>query len=218
MPMPPLRRSALHHCLVAAGARMRPVGEWESAHSFGDDQADALELERGVVLADASAQHLLLAQARDLDAWLPSPPPVGQVALVANSGSPVRCCRLTAESALFVSASPVIIPPAPEACGHSTDVTSGRTIVAVAGPRSVDLLRASTQVDVRDRALPDRRCVQTSVARVPATIIRFDRLGVPAYEILVARDLGEYLWDALLDAGAPLGARPVGMALLERRD
>jgi glycine cleavage system aminomethyltransferase T len=213
-----LRRSALHHRLLAAGAHMRRAGEWELAQSFGADQADALELGSGVVLADASAQHLLLAQACDLDAWLPTPPPVGQVAVVANSGSPVRCCRLTADSALFVSAAPVVIPPAPEICGHATDLTSGCTIVAVAGPRSLDLLRAATQVDVRERSLPDRRCVQTSVARVPATIIRFDRLGVPAYEILVARDLGEYLWDALLDAGAPLGARPVGMALLERRD
>jgi glycine cleavage system aminomethyltransferase T len=214
----PLRRSALHHRLLAAGARMRAVGEWELAHSFGDDQTDAFELGSGVVLADASAQHLLLAQARDLDAWLPSPPPVGEVSLVANSGSPVRCCRLTADTALFVSAFPVILPPAPEVCGHATDLTSGSTIVEVAGPRSLDLLRAATQVDVRDRVFPDRRCVQTSVARVPATIIRFDRLGVPAYEILVARDLGEYLWDALLDAGAPIGARTVGMALLERRD
>ena len=211
----PLRRSALHHRLSRPA---RACGRVGAADSFGDDQADALELRSGVVLADASAQHLLLAQARDLDAWLPVEPPVGQVALVANSGSPVRCCRLTADSALFVSALPVIIPPSPEVCGHATDLTSGRTIVAVAGPRSLDLLRAATQVDVRERALPDRRCVQTSVARVPATIIRFDRLGVPAYEILVARDFGEYLWDALLDAGAPLGARPVGIALLERTD
>jgi heterotetrameric sarcosine oxidase gamma subunit len=213
-----LRRSALHHCLLAAGARMSPVGGWELADSFGDGQAEAQELQTGVVLADASAQHLLLAQAHDLGAWLPSLPAVGQVALVANSGSPVRCCRLTDDSALFVAASPLVLPPAPGSCGYVTNLTSGRTIVAVAGPRSLDLLRAATQVDLRDRALPDRRCLQTSVARVPATIIRYDRLGVRAYEILVARDVGEYLWDALLDAGEPLGARPAGAAVLERRD
>jgi glycine cleavage system aminomethyltransferase T len=213
-----LRRSALHHRLLAAGARMRPVGGWELADSFGDSQAEAHQLRTGVVLADASAQHLLLAQAHDLGSWLPSLPVLGQVALVANSGSPVRCCRLTDDSALFVTASPLTLPPAPDTCGHITDLTSGRTIVAVAGPRSLDLLRAVTQVDLRDRALPDRHCLQTSVARVPATIIRYDRLSVPAYEILVARDVGEYLWDTLLDAGEPLGARPAGAALLERKD
>ena len=213
-----LRRSALHHRLLAAGASIRTVGGWELADSFGDGHAEARELRTGVVLADASAQHLLLAQAHDLGSWLPSLSSVGEVALVANGGSPVRCCRLTRDSALFVSASSWALPPAPGACGHVTDLTSGRTIVAVAGPRSLDLLRAATQVDVRDRALPDRRCVQTSVARVAATIIRYDRLGVRAYEILVARDVGEYLWDALLDAGEPLGARPVGAAVLEGRD
>jgi len=41
---------------------------------------------------------------------------------------------------------------------------------------------------------------------------------VPAYEILVPRDFGEYLWDALLDAGAPVGVRPVGAAALDRGD
>ena len=197
-----LRRSALHHRLVAATA----------------GQAEAQALRTGVVLADASAQHLLLAQAHDLGSWLPSLPSVGEVALVANSGWPVRCCRLTADSALFMAATPPALPPAPGACGHVTDLTCGRTIVAVAGPRSLDLLRAATQVDLRDRALPDRRCVQTSVAQVPATIVRYDRSGVHAYEILVARDLGEYLWDALLAAGGPLGARPAGAAIIERGD
>jgi glycine cleavage system aminomethyltransferase T len=213
-----LRRSALHHRLVAVGARMRAAGGWEQADSFGDEQNEAREFRTGVVLGDASAQHLLLAQAHDLGSWLPSLPAVGEVALVANSGSPVRCCRLTQDSALFVSASPVSLPPAPGACGHVTELTSGRTVVIVAGPRSLDLLRAATQVDLRDRALPDRHCVQTSVARVPATIIRYDRMDLRTYEILVARDLGEYLWDALLDAGAPLGVRPAGAAVLERRD
>lgn len=213
-----LRQSALHHRLLAAGARMGPVGGWMQADSFGDGQAEARELRTGVVLADASAQHLLLAQAQDFGAWLPSLPAVGEVALVANNGSPVRCCRLTGDSALFVAAAPPALPPAPGACGHVTDLTSGRTIVAVAGPRSLDLLRAATQADLRDRALPDRRCLQTSVARVPATILRYDRRDVRAYEILVSRDVGEYLWDALLDAGGPLGARPAGAAVLGLRD
>jgi heterotetrameric sarcosine oxidase gamma subunit len=213
-----LRRSALHHRLLAAGARMRHARGWEQAESFGDRDAEARDLRAGVVLADLSAQHHPLVQAHDLTDWLPSAPGLGEVALVANSGSPVRCCRLTDDSALFAGAAPPALPPAPDACCHVTDLTSGRTIVAVAGPRSLDLLRAATQVDLRQRAMPDRRCLQTSVARVPAILLRFDRSGVPAYEILVPRDFGEYLWDALLDAGAPVGVRPVGAAALDRGD
>jgi glycine cleavage system aminomethyltransferase T len=213
-----LRRSALHYRLLAAGARMRPARGWEQAESLGDRETEARALRAGVVLADLSAQHLLLAQAHDLAGWLPAAPRVGEVALVTNSGSPVRCCRLTADSALFTSAVPLELPPAPGECGHLTELTSGRTIVAVAGPRSLDLLRAATQVDLRERVMPDRRCVQTSVARVPATIVRFDRWGVPAYEILVPRDYGEYVWEALLDAGGPAGVRAVGAAVLDGGD
>ena len=214
----PLRRSALHHCVVAAGARMEVFRGWERAQSIGDPGMEAKALHIGVGLADLSAQYLLLVQAHDLGAWLPFAPEVGRVALTANGGSPTRCCRLTAESALFLSTDPARLPPPPTGCVHRTDLTSGRTVVAVAGPLSRDLLRAATQVDLRERAMPDRRCVESSLARVPAMILRFDRQGTLAYEILIPRDFGEYVWEALLDAGAPLGVRTVGAAALEPGD
>jgi glycine cleavage system aminomethyltransferase T len=217
-PHRPLRRSALHHCVVAVGARMEVFRGWERAQAIGDPAMEANALNTGVALADLSAQHMLLVQAHDLDAWLPFAPEVGRVALTANGGSPTRCCRLTAESALFLSTDPVQLPPAPAGCGHRTDLTAGRTVIAVAGPLSRDLLRAATQVDLREHAMPDLRCVESSLARVPAMILRFDRQKTLAYEILVPRDFGEYVWEALLDAGAPLGVRAVGAAALEPRD
>ena len=214
----PNRRSALHHRLVAAGARMRPYRGWEQAVSVGAPDADAQALRSGVVLADFSAQHLLLVQAQELAGWLPVVPEVGRVARVGGSGTLLRCCRLTADSALFMGAAAIDLPATPAGCAHRTDLTSGRTILAVAGPRSPDLLGAATQVDLRDRVMPDGRCLQSSLARVPATILRFDRQGIRSYEILVPRDYGEYVWDVLLDAGAPLDARPVGVAALEAGD
>jgi glycine cleavage system aminomethyltransferase T len=218
-PMPaPLRRSALHHRLVAAGARMHMYRGWERAESIGDTAAEAVALRTNVVLADLSAQHLLLVQAQGLGAWLPFVPEVGRVAPVANGGRPTRCCRLTDDSALFLSADPIDLPPGTGACGHQTDLTSGYTVVVVAGPRSDHLLRSTTQVDLRDRSMPDGRCLQSSLARVPATILRSDRHGTRAYEILVPRDFGEYVWEALLDAGASFGVRAVGAAALEPGD
>jgi glycine cleavage system aminomethyltransferase T len=208
----------LHHRLLAAGARIRPHRGWEQSLSIGAPDAEAQALRSGVVLADLSAQHLVLAQARELASWLPFVPGVGRVARVANAGALLRCCRLTADSALLLGAAPIELPAVPPGCAHRTDLTSGRTIVAVAGPGSADLLGAATQVDLRDRTMPDGRCLETSVARVPATILRFDRQGIRSYEILVPRDYGEYVWDVLLDAGAPLDVRPVGVAALEAGD
>jgi glycine cleavage system aminomethyltransferase T len=206
---------------------MQPHRGWERAESFGDPDAEREAVRTGVTLADLTAQHLVLAQARDLEAWLPAAPEVGRTAVVGNGGPPTRCCRLTADSALFVSTAPVELPPAPATGGYRTDLTSGRTVIGVAGPRSAELLRRATQVDIRDHALPDGACVQTSLMRAPALILRGDRRGhrgsdhgshrgsVPAYEIFVPRDFGEYVWDALLDAGAPLGVRIAGAAAFE---
>lgn len=215
---PPLRRSALHHRMLAAGARMHPYRGWERAQRIGDPAAEAEALRTNVVLADLSAQYLLLVQAQELGGWISFAPEVGRVAVVGNGGRLTRCCRLTADSALFLSADPLVLPLPTGRCAHRTDLTSGHTIVAVAGPRSGDLLQSTTQVDLRDRSMPDGCCVQSSLARVPATILRFDRHGMPAYEVLVPRDFGEYVWETLLDAGALLGARVIGTAALEPGD
>ena len=211
----PLRRSALHHRLLAAGARLRAHRGWEQAMSLGDEAVERQAMRTGVVLADVSAQHLLLAQSDNLGAWLPFAPEIGRVTRFGDPVLGARCCRLTVDSALVLSADPAELPGPAPACGHQTVLTGGRTIVAIAGPRSRELLAGATQVDLRDRALSDGGCVQTSVAHVPATILRADRGDLRAYEILVSRDYGEYLWEALLDAGAPLGVRPVGVAALE---
>jgi glycine cleavage system aminomethyltransferase T len=211
----PLRRSALHHRLLAAGARMRAHRGWEQAVSLGDEAEERRAARTGVVLADVSAQHLLLAESDYLAAWLPFAPELGRVARFGDPVGGARCCRLTLDSALVLSADPAELPVPAPACGHQTVLTGGRTIVAIAGPRSRDLLAGATQVDLRDRALPDGACAQTSVARVPATILRADRGGIRAYEILAPRDYGEYLWEALLDAGMPLDVRAVGVAALE---
>lgn len=212
--MPPLRRSALHHRLVAAGGRSAPFEGWDRVESLGDPGGEAHAVRTGVALADLSAGFLLLAQGDRLDDWLPARPLVGWLARV-NGGV---CCRLTEDSALLITCRPIDLQPPVNTCGHLTDLTSGRAVVAVAGPDSRALLGAVTQLDLRPGVFPDGRCAQTAVAQVAATLLRRDRQGVPAFEILVARDLGEYLWDVLLDAGAPLQARPVGAAALERGD
>jgi glycine cleavage system aminomethyltransferase T len=51
---------------------------------------------------------------------------------------------------------------------------------------------------------------QGSLSRVQAVIARRDAGGTPGYDIYVDRDLGSYLWDSLIDQGAPLGIKPVG--------
>jgi len=203
----PVRRSALHHRLASAGARMRIERGWEIAETVGDPAAGIREMEAAVVMADVSDRFLRLISGADLADWFPRLPSVGELAPFADDG---LCCRLTSDSALLVTPHPPALSIASDRSLCSVDLTGGRTGIRLAGKHAASVLMGATQLDMRDRSFPTGRCAQTSLARVPALIMRFDRAGIPTYEILVARDFGEYLWETLLDAGLAWSLQVVG--------
>ena len=103
-------------------------------------------------------------------------------------------------------------PAAASACVHLTDVTSSFTAVQIAGPRSRDLLRKLTALDLRPAQFPDLSCAQGSLANVHALVIRADIQTHLSYQVYYGREFGEYVWEALQDAGLEFGALPFGMA------
>ena len=103
-------------------------------------------------------------------------------------------------------------PAAASACVHLTDVTSSFTAVQIAGPRGRDLLRKLTALDLRPAQFPDLSCAQGSLANVHALVIRADIQTHLSYQVYYGREFGEYVWEALLDAGQEFGALPFGMA------
>lgn len=210
--MPPLRRSALWHALTAAGARMRVEESWEIVDSVGDGAAGERALRRGVGLADGSARFFRALCGAELASWVPSLPAVGSISILTVQGRSALCCRLTDERALLMSGEPIELPVPTGSCAHQVDLTSAFTRILVGGPASLTLLRAATSFNIGPAAFPDGRCAQSSLARVPATLIHRDRGGLSVYEILVARDVGEYVWDVLIDAGDSLDAAIVPAA------
>jgi heterotetrameric sarcosine oxidase gamma subunit len=85
------------------------------------------------------------------------------------------------------------------------DLTSGLAAVAIGGSRVRDLFRRSSALDVRPRVFPYGRCMAGSVMRCPAIVLNEDG---NVFRILVGWELGEYLWDALEDAGETLALTP----------
>lgn len=81
-----------------------------------------------------------------------------------------------------------------------TDTTHGHSVIAVGGPDARLWLGMLTGVDLRDSAFPDSQIVQTGMANVHATVIRNDIGGTETYIVLVARSVGAFAWNALLDA------------------
>ena len=57
-------------------------------------------------------------------------------------------------------------------------------------------------------------CAQGEAVGVHGIFVRADRGGVPGYRLYFGREYGEYVWEALLDAGREYGAAPVGIEAL----
>jgi glycine cleavage system aminomethyltransferase T len=82
------------------------------------------------------------------------------------------------------------------------------------GPRLEGVLCRLTHLDVRPAALPPDSCVETALAGVEALLVRHDRGDLPAVRVYVAWDLGEYVWERVLEAGRDVPATPLGLDAL----
>jgi heterotetrameric sarcosine oxidase gamma subunit len=93
-----------------------------------------------------------------------------------------------------------------EAFTSVVDITHGRALVRLRGPRVRELLARVTAFDLDDRYVPDGAAWRTWVAAVVTDLIRDDLAGQPSYLLHCERSSGRYLADALLAAGADLPA------------
>lgn len=84
------------------------------------------------------------------------------------------------------------------------DVTHGRALLRLSGPRSVDVLAQECGVDLSDDICPDGAALSCPVAGVSTEVVRDDRDG-PSYLLHCEWSAGRYLFDALLDAGTDHG-------------
>jgi len=130
----------------------------------------------------------------------------GTAGRVVDDG-PVAVWRLQPDESL------VLFPPAEHAAAarhldgarSTTDVSSGSTLLRMAGPAARAVLAEVCPVDLSASAVPDRSIVQTMVANLRVVTARLDVAGEPAFVLLVARDEARYLWDALSEIGAAHG-------------
>jgi aminomethyltransferase len=82
-------------------------------------------------------------------------------------------------------------------------------LVAVQGPRSLDILGPLTGVDID--AIHYYGIAEGSIAGVDAMIARTGYTGEDGFEVFVDVDRVHDVWDALLEAGRPHGLIPVGL-------
>jgi len=87
----------------------------------------------------------------------------------------------------------------------ATDLTHGRALIRLSGPRGADVLRKVCGIDVSDGITPDGAAFRTSVAAVATDVIRDDAGGALSYLLHCERSSGAYLFGELLAAGSEFG-------------
>lgn len=94
---------------------------------------------------------------------------------------------------------------------HCTSVTDHWATVALAGPRSRELLGGlAPGLDVDAAGFPFMSWRDTEVAGLPARVCRISFSGELAYELNVRQWEAPALWQRLYEAGRPLGLTPYG--------
>ncbi|GHD71853.1 aminomethyltransferase [Streptomyces mirabilis] len=83
-------------------------------------------------------------------------------------------------------------------------------LIAVQGPESPGILKSLTDADLD--GLKYYAGLPGTVAGVPALIARTGYTGEDGFELFVAPSDAEKLWQALTDAGAPVGLVPCGLS------
>jgi glycine cleavage system aminomethyltransferase T len=94
---------------------------------------------------------------------------------------------------------------------YITDVTSVYAQFLLAGPRSRDILRKLTSLNLSDGSLPNLSSGQSRVAHVRTIVLRKDLGEMRAYHLLVSREYGESVWESTLHAGKEFNLAPFGL-------
>jgi aminomethyltransferase len=82
-------------------------------------------------------------------------------------------------------------------------------LIAVQGPQSQDFLRSHSDVNLSD--IRYYEAVEGKVAGAFGIISRTGYTGEDGFELYVRPDEAGRLWDRLLETGAPLGLKPIGL-------
>ncbi len=95
------------------------------------------------------------------------------------------------------------------------DLTHGRALMRITGSSAAAVLARVCGVDLSDDMTPDGAALRSWVAAVATDVVRNDQDATRSYLLHCERSSGQYLFDALLDAGRDFGIEIDGFITLE---
>ena len=90
------------------------------------------------------------------------------------------------------------------------DVTDQYAVLGLMGPNSREVLSALCDADLGNDGFPFGTAQDLCVAGAEVLALRMTYVGELGWELYVPRDQAVALYDAMVDAGTPLGLRPAG--------
>jgi heterotetrameric sarcosine oxidase gamma subunit len=189
---------------------------WQVPAVYSSIERELEAARAGAGVADISAFAKLSVVGPELGHELAANP---REVVTIDAGYSMLACRLRADQLLVLASTPdptgiserlatVFQPRA------LTDATSANAEFCLVGPAMLELLRRLTPLDVTDRVFPIGSCAETSLAGVHVLLVKPPTSPLPVVQICVARDLGEYLWERLFEAGKNMSLAPMGLQAL----
>ncbi len=229
----PVKLTPLHHRHAALGATWMDMGPWKRPLVYTSVEAECRAVHERVGLIDVSTLGKLDIKGKDTAQFLDWIHPnrfsdlkVGRVryrvmlddaGIILDDGTVARL----GEEQFFLTTGSGSLELVEEwldwwlagsdRCVHVTDVTGGLAAVNLAGPKSREVLARLTDLDLSPQALPYLAAVQGKVAGIPVLILRIGFVGELGYEMHFPAEYGEYLWEALMEAGREFGIVPFGV-------
>jgi dimethylglycine dehydrogenase len=94
-------------------------------------------------------------------------------------------------------------------------LTTQRGVLVLAGPRSRDVLAKVADIDVSAKAFPWLSARRLSVRAADLLALRVNFVGELGYELHHPIEMQNYIFDALMEAGAPFGIKPFGIRAMD---
>jgi aminomethyltransferase len=223
-----MKRTALYDAHVALGARMVEFGGWEmpvqytsileehhavreAAGLFDIDHMGQIEVQGPDALP--YLQHLATNDIAKMEVWEAA----YGLLCYADGGvvDDIFTYRLTSRFFIAVNASNTDKDYAwmlDHTAGYDVQVTnlSEQTcMLALQGPKSEDVLHRLTSAPLSN--LPNHHCLIADVAAARTLIGRTGYTGEDGFELFFPVEHARNMWDAVLEAGKPLGLKPCGL-------
>ena len=224
-----------NHPPAAKGERPREKWGFRRSNYFEFVGAECRNVHENVGLQDMSAFAKFEVSGTGAEAWLNSiltnrvPKSIGRVTLtyLLTRRGGVRAeftlTRLGRERFYLVSAGALethdfdaleTLLPADRSV-RLDKVTTERGVLVLAGPRSRDVLAKVANIDVSNEAFPWLTARHVSVRAAGLLALRVNFVGELGYELHHPIETQNYIFDALMAAGASFGIKPFGVRAMD---